>query len=433
VNADLLWLPALSGALSLACIALSQRAVKRRRIVDDTPTSKTSGVFIGMVELNGRAIADQPLTSYLAESECVHFSWSVEEHWEKTVRESYTDSNGKTQWRTRTESGWETIASGGESIPFLLQDDHGQILIHPAGADLQTASIFSETCTPQDFLYFAKGPTSAISHSTHERRFSESAITLGAAVYVIGQARERPDIVAPEIAESKDASLFVISVRGEAGVRSSLGWSARGWFLGGLLLAYTTQRLLPGTSNTSEWFIHSISPLAFCLLWLLAWTITLFNSITALRRRVEQAASNVDVMLKRRNDLIPSLVATVKAAAEHETTVQEHLALLRKQSTLQTESCSPTLLALAESYPTLQSNHPFLSLQTELVATETRIALARAYYNDIASFFNTRTETIPDRWICNALPTLHPFLLTTPHHPSRADSNAPTPTKPLSN
>lgn len=413
MSADSLWLPAFTGVLCLGSLSLSQRAIKRRRIVDDTPTSKTTGVFIGMVELNGHAIAEQPLTSYLAESECVHFSWSVEEHWEKTVRESYTDSNGKTQWRTRTESGWETVASGGESIPFLLQDDHGQILVHPPGADLQSACIFSETSSPNDPLYFAKGPASAIAHSTHRRRFTESAITNGAAVYVIGQARERTDIVAPEIAHSKDASLFVISVRGEAGVRSTLGWSARGWFLAGLILSYLTQRLLPGTSDTSEWFIHAISLIIFSLMWLLAWTITMFNSITALRRRVEQAASNVDVMLKRRNDLIPSIVATVRASANHEAELQEHLSRLRSQSTPPNGSYAQTLVAIAESYPALQSDASFLNLQTELTATETRIALTRAYYTDIASFFNTRTETIPDRWICRAIPNLRPFPLET--------------------
>ena len=409
-----MWFPASTGILSLICLALSLRAIKRRRIVDDTPTSKTTGVFIGMVELTGHAVTDQPLTSYLAESECVHYSWSIEEHWEKTVRESYTDSNGKTQWRTRTESGWESVASGGETIPFFLKDDHGQILVRPEGAELHTASIFSETCTPTDHLYFAKGPESAVSHSTHRRRFTESAITLGAATYVIGQARERSDMVAAEIAESKDAPLFVVSVRGEEGVRSSLGWSARGWFLMGALLLYATQRLLPGTSNASEWFVHCISPLVFSVLWLLAWIIVVFNSITALRRRVEQANSNVEVMLKRRNDLIPALVSAVSAAAKHEASLHQHLALLRSQSSHPTDSCAPTLLSIAEAYPTLQSDEAFLNLQTELAATETRIALARAYYSDIATFFNTRTEIIPDRWICKALPNLQPFRLNAP-------------------
>jgi hypothetical protein len=411
VSSDSIWIPVSTGILSLVCVALSLRAIKRRRIIDDTPTSKTTGVFIGMVELSGCAITEQPLTSYLAELECVHYSWSIEEHWEKTVLESYKDSNGKTQWRTRTESGWETIDSGGESIPFFLQDDHGKILVHPEGADLQTASVFSETCTPDEPLYFVKGPGSVIPHSTHQRRFNESAIAKGANVYLIGQARERSDVVAAEIAKSKDAPLYVISVHGEKGVRSSFGWSARGWFLGGALLAYGTQRGLPGTSNESEWFIHSISLLAFTGLWLIGWALTAFNSITALRRRVEQAGSNVDVMLKRRNDLIPSLVSSVQGAATHEAELQETLARLRNQANHPHESCAPTLLAIAESHPILQSDTSFLALQTELTATETRIALARAYYTEIASFFNTRTELIPDRWICKALPNLKPFAL----------------------
>ena len=420
-----MWLPTSTGILSCICLALSLRGVKRRRIIDDTPTSKTTGVFIGMVELSGYTTTDQPLTSYLAGAECVHFAWSIEEHWERTVRESYKDSKGNTQWRNRTESGWTTVSSGDASIPFLLEDDHGQILVHPEGADLHTETILSETCSPSEDLYYAKGPAAAIAHSTHRRRFTEHAINNGAPVYVIGQARERSDTVAAEIAASKDAALFVISVHGEKGVRSSFGWSIRGWFLGGALLAYGTQRLLPGTSNASEWFIHCIGPVIFSFLWISAWTVTAFNSITTLRRRVEQAASNLDVMLKRRSDLIPSLVATVKAAATHEAELHERLAQLRTVSTDPDGSCTNALTALAEAYPTLRSDTSFLNLQTELSASETRISLARAYYSEIASFFNTRTEMVPDRWICSALPNLQPFPLHPHNHTSPTSPTAP--------
>jgi hypothetical protein len=104
----------------------------------------------------------------------------------------------------------------------------------------------------------------------------------------------------------------------------------------------------------------------------------------------------------------------VSAAAKHEASLHQHLALLRSQSSHPTDSCAPTLLSIAEAYPTLQSDEAFLNLQTELAATETRIALARAYYSDIATFFNTRTEIIPDRWICKALPNLQPFRINAP-------------------
>ena len=404
------WIPIAISAGSLLCLSLSQRAVKRRRIVDDTPTSKTAGVVIGMVELSGIAITSEPVTSYLAESECVHFFWSVEEHWEKDETETYRDSEGNTQTRTRTKSGWTTVASGGSTVPFFLQDDHGQILIRPEGADLKTATIFSETCTPLEGLYFQKGPAAAIAHSTHSRRFLEHAIVNRSPVFVIGQARERQDAVAAEIAASKDASMFVISVHGQEGVHDSLGWGILGWYTAGSVLAYVFQRLLPGIPPESSWSVHLISPLLFTLLWCTAWTVTAFNSLAGLRRRVEQAAGNIDVMLKRRSDLLPSLIETVKAGASHEATLQEGLARLRATAENE-DQIANAVGSIAEAYTSLRTDASFLRLQTELSATETRIALARSYHAEIASFFNARTEVIPDRWICKTLPSLKRFEL----------------------
>lgn len=414
MSSDDLWIPIAIGVGSLLCLYLSQRAVKRRRIVDDTPTSKTTGVFLGMVELTGIAFANEPVTSYLAECECVHFAWSVEEQWEKSVHETYKDSEGKTQTRTRTESGWTTVASGGETIPFFLQDDHGQILVQPEGADLQTATIFSETCTPLEDLYFQKGPAATIAHSTHSRRFRENAIIHRSPVYVIGQARERQDAVAAEIAASKDASMFVISVHGEEGVRSSLGWGILGWYTAGGVLAYVLHRVLPGITPESPWPVHLISPFLFTFFWCSAWIVTAYNSIAGLRRRVEQAASNIDVMLKRRNDLVPSLVETVKAGASHEAALHEDLARLRTSIDNEAQ-IGTTVNSIAEAYPSLCADESFLSLQNELSATETRIALARAYYTEIASFFNARTEIFPDRWVCKVLPGLKQSLIYPPH------------------
>ena len=405
MSADSLWIPSGCGALALLCAFLSLRAIRRRRLVDDTPTSKSTGVFIGMVELAGEAFSEQPLISHLAESECVHFAWTIEEHWEKTVRETYTDSQGKTQSRTRTDSGWITVASGQETIPFFLKDDHGEILVQPEGAELQTTLIFSETCTPFDNLYFAKGPGEAIDHSTQNRRFTENAIPHRAPVYVIGNARERKDAVAAEIAADEQAPIFVISVHGEKGVRSQLGWRLGGWFLGGAVLAYITHRTLPGFPDNPLWPVHWVGPLLFTLLWTLGWGVTAYNSITGLRRRVEQAASNIDVMLKRRSDLFPKLAQTVQATAAHEASLQENLARLRSLAH-SSERAERTLLALSENYPALSTNSSFLALQTELSATETRIALARSYHAEITSFFLTRTEILPDRWLCRLLPPL---------------------------
>jgi hypothetical protein len=97
-------------ALALLCLFFAFLLRSRERLLKMLPTVKTQGVFIGFVELKGTVDTRRPLRSYLAEQTCVHYSWSVEEHWSRTVTESTTDSEGRSQTRTRHESGWKTAA-----------------------------------------------------------------------------------------------------------------------------------------------------------------------------------------------------------------------------------------------------------------------------------------------------------------------------------
>ncbi len=106
----LLYAAAAGALLALVCLWFSLRAGRRQRLVDNLPTSKTTGVFIGLVDLNGTAEVEKPLLSYLTQTQCVLYGWQVEEHWSRTVIETYTDGEGHTQTRTRTESGWTTVA-----------------------------------------------------------------------------------------------------------------------------------------------------------------------------------------------------------------------------------------------------------------------------------------------------------------------------------
>lgn len=94
--------------------------LRYKRIIDDIPTSKTQGVFIGLTDFKGSAESETPFTAYLSGIRCVHYAWQIEEHWSKTVTETYTDNKGHVQSRTRTESGWEKLASGGEFGHFYL-------------------------------------------------------------------------------------------------------------------------------------------------------------------------------------------------------------------------------------------------------------------------------------------------------------------------
>src|SRR5438552_11200164 len=104
------FLPVAGGVFALVCLLFALRSGKRKRLADNIPTSKTTGVFIGLVELKGTAESARPLFSYLAGQPCVHYQWRGEEHWSRTVTETYTGRDGKTRARTRHESAWKTVA-----------------------------------------------------------------------------------------------------------------------------------------------------------------------------------------------------------------------------------------------------------------------------------------------------------------------------------
>jgi hypothetical protein len=267
-----------------------------------------------------------------------------------------------------------------------------------------------QTCGQSDPLYYGKGPAGSVSNSDHRRRFTEHAIPLHATLYIMGQAHERDDIVAPEIAADKEAPVFLISTRSEKQISS--GFRVGFWLLGLLGMVpciggfVWREGLLRGDlARSIPLFIAAGA--GYLLAWLLGWVWMVFNSMVELRQRVSQGWANVDVQLKRRHDLIPNLVNAVTGMRDYERTVQTEVAALRAQLAVtppgkpgpDPAGCLPLVRAIAEAYPDLKANSSFLHLQEQLVDTEQRIALARAYFNDIATFYNTRLQIIPDRFI----------------------------------
>jgi hypothetical protein len=400
----------------------SLSACRRRRLIENLPTSKAQGVFIGLVELKGTVQCEQPLVSYLAGASCVYYSYSVEESWSRTITTTEDDGRGGSRTVTRRESGWTTVDSRTDLTPFFLQDDTGSLLVHPEGARVEALGVFGQTCSRFDALYYAKGPAAGIMDSDGIRRFSETAIPLQAPLFVVGQARERRDIVAPEIAADLNAGEFLISVRTEEEVSSGLGWQTWGYFLLGAIAA-PGGHLLSFSATGDDFYSFAIvffigEFILFLLVWFIGWFITVFNSIVELRQRVEQGWGQVEIQLKRRHDLIPNLVDTVKGFRDHEATTQAALAGLRSQLNAtppgQTgddfRSVQSQVTLLREAYPELKADTNFLALQKSLSDTEQRIALARAYFNSIATFYNTRLQVVPDRFIA-ALGGMQPRAL----------------------
>jgi hypothetical protein len=304
------------------------------------------------------------------------------------------------------------VAGGGEMIPFFLQDDHGIVLVRPEGARIGPVTVFRETCGPSEPLYYGKGPPGAVSNSDHVRRFEESAIPLHAVLYVMGQARERADVVAPEIAADKGAPIFLISTRSEEQVSSGFKWSFRGWGIFGMLLAVAgviVRDAMLGIEIERRWPLYAAAAAANLAATGLAWIWMVFNSLVELRQRVRQAWAQVEVQLKRRHELIPNLVEVVKGLRDYEQQVQTELAALRTQAQATPpgvagpdfHALKGTVIAIAERYPELKADTTFTNLNRNLVDTEQRIALARGYFNDIATHFNTRLETVPDRFVAS--------------------------------
>jgi len=387
-------------AVGLVMLLFGLNAGRKRRLLDDTPLSKTLGVFIGEVEVTGVCVTSTPFQAHLSGRMCVLYDWSVQEEWQRWETETYTDKDGRTRTRQVLRSGWTTVAGNEHTQGFYLKDEFGFLWVHPRGADLETLDLFYETASRYDALYFAKGPDGEIADSTGRRRFRESGLPVGTQLFVRGRASERSDIVAPQIVQDPQAEMFIITPRKESEV--SAGKDAAYWLcnLFGLVVVVGGGVVLGG----QHLVLFGLGAL-YLLAWAAGWVWMVFNSLVGLRNRVRQAHSLIDVQLKRRADLIPGLVACLQGFRQHEAELQTHIASLRSQAGRPSSvaAVASTLVSVVERYPDIKADQSFRSLMKNLTETEDRIALARAYANDITTFYNTRLERIPDAYVARII------------------------------
>ena len=144
---------------------------------------------------------------------------------------------------------------------------------------------------------------------------------------------------------------------------------------------------------------------------LVAYVIFVYNILVKNRQKVKEALSTIDTQLKRRYDLIPNLVETVKGYAAHESGTLEKVIQARAEAMNQTGAKAKgkaeegltgalkSIFALGESYPELKANQNFLSLQQELSDTETKVQASRQFYNTVVMTLNTKVEMFPSNLI----------------------------------
>jgi LemA protein len=143
------------------------------------------------------------------------------------------------------------------------------------------------------------------------------------------------------------------------------------------------------------------------------YVIASYNGLVSLRNRIENAWAQIDVQLKRRYDLIPNLVETVKGYASHERETLDAVITARNagisasgpaeqaQAENAITGALRQLFALSEAYPDLKANQNFSQLQEELTGTEGRIAYARQFYNDTVYRYNTKIQSFPSNILAN--------------------------------
>ncbi len=144
---------------------------------------------------------------------------------------------------------------------------------------------------------------------------------------------------------------------------------------------------------------------------ILIWLVLIYNGLISIRNDVQSSWKQIDVQLKRRHDLIPNLVQTVKGSMEFEQDTLEKVISARAKAVSAASPASKAeaenmltqtigkLFAVMENYPALKSNENVMQLQEEITSTENKIAFARQLYNDLVANYRTKLQVFPDNFV----------------------------------
>lgn len=398
------------GAVALIGLWVWATFLGRKRLIEDLPTSATTGVALGLNELVGRV--ETPLLESAPQSgtPCV---W-----WENV----FYVSDG--------EGGWKkTGDKQGGPIQFDLVDAEGRIPVRPRKAEVTAPEVYDGP--PIDLGMPRDADASLVSRyiaqrsaGTKQRRVVEKAIVPGDDVYVLGTAQlpfESLDVyIGPDRETGADPFFVRVGTEADAVFTEKVG-TIVGALVAFVAAAGSGIALADGQAladDRIEWAEVGLrTPLAFVAAVLAVMSVASFvfayNGLRLLRQRADKAWSLIDVQLRRRHDLIPNLVRITTAHAEHERQVQTAIADLRGNLAADLpakptddavahagrgiraeEAALDRALLVIEAYPAITADETFATVRDELVDTENRIALARTFYNNSVTALHDRAATL---------------------------------------
>ncbi|MCB1030720.1 MAG: LemA family protein [Acidimicrobiales bacterium] len=433
-----MWL-LISLALAVLFGVMSLSAWRKKWAIDDTPTSKCRGVFVGRNEVVGTAEAlYEPLRAPFTQTPCVWFSWELEEY-----------------KKQGDDSSWVTIEKRSTAAPFWIADETGKVLVRPrmaklgprqsiqerigtgfnppyslwqlrqwvlVGEDnlerhysLQDRS-FSEPPHHKSGLFdFKVDSASPISNLPGKKRITEHVIEVGSPLYLFGTARPRMEGPGLEFVGGEEE--LIVTTKSEAQVAKSAKFAAFGLGLACMVLSgFFVGGISTSMHDEVRWgWVVGVALAELFILFLLVLQRN-YNRQIEVKEQAAKAWSLIDVSLQRRSELVPKLVAVVEEFNAHELRVQELVAELRsipapppsveklpddatisgaESTDLAQRHAASSTVALAEAYPELKASEVFLDLQHRYADAEEAVATARSFYNDSIEVLRTRRSQFP--------------------------------------
>ncbi|MCC7569925.1 LemA family protein [Candidatus Micrarchaeota archaeon] len=380
-----------------------------------TPTTKVIAATPGVVEISGKAESAGLTVSPISHKKCAYYFLLVERY-----------------IRAGKSSRWAFTLSEYADC-FYVNDRTGRILVFPLPGNTRLLPEFVGISKDLDKsfqrvsfsnIFFSEEKKKFPKHidkfidqnpvlrnyanKGYKLRFTEYVIDINQDVYVIGKAIENPDNDARLMITNNKKDTFYLAESNEKKVLSHVTSSTTfGVFCGVFGVPFFVFLVLHGLKINPLISILLAMFIYFIFIGWLSWvrSIALYNGIVLLRRNVDRARANIDVLLEKRSVLIPNLVKVVKKSTKYESSLLTEITKLRTFISsddfihkLESESSKnkvKTLLAVLEKYPELKANKNYLLLQEQLDRIETEIAESRSFYNDSVTIYNTWIKKFP--------------------------------------